>query len=183
MARPWQYKFELYARSEIVERYGSLPEKVQLDEDAPEGYGWPDLSGVALPEGYDVLLDGVLTRVINGSPDKPSWDNDEKHRLWGTPKRDMGDSFSVWLEDGKPEGVGGMFDLTNLNVAFVQLVLSLAQRADQVLVYINSLDVVEPTPGALAGSIRSSVSERWRGNTAERVEQINVAVQMPKQSI
>lgn len=183
MPRPWQYQFELYARSEIIERYGSLPEKVKLEKDAPEGYGWPDLGGVALPEGYDALLDGVPARVRSGSPEKSIWDNDEEHRLCGTPKRDIGDSFSVWLEDGKPEKVGGMFDLTDLNVAFVQLVLSLAQRADQVLGCAYSLDVVEPTPGALVMSVRSNVSEHWRGDTAERVEQISAATQKPKQSI
>jgi hypothetical protein len=178
MPRPWLYPFELHTRSEIVERYGALPEKVQLEEDAPDGYRWPDLGGVALPEGYEALLDGVLTRVNIGSPDRPVWDKDESHLLWGTPKRDIGDSFSVWLEDGHLETVGGMFDLTDLNSAFVELVLFLGQRADQVLVCTHSEEVVEPTPEALAKSVRSSVSTSWQGDAAELIEQLVVAVRI-----
>ena len=178
MPRPWVYPFELHTRSEIVVRYGTLPKKVQLEEDAPEGYGWPDLGGVALPEGYKALLDGVLTRVNIGSPNRPVWDKDESHSLWGTPKRDTEDSFSVWLEDGKLETVSGMFDLTELNLAFTQLVLSFAQRADQILVCTHSEEVVEPTPKALAKSVRSSVSTYWQGDAAERIEQLVVAVRM-----
>ena len=173
MARPWQYPFELHTRSDIVERYGFIPEKVPLEEDAPEEYGWPDLGGVALPEDYAALLDGVLTRVNIGSPDRMAWDKNEAHLLWGTAKRDMGDSFSVDLDGGEPEIAGGMIGLSNLNVAFVQLVLSLAQRADQLLVGTYAEDILEPTPAALAWSIRSSVSEHWRGDTAEQIEQLS----------
>lgn len=176
MPRPWQYPFELHTRSEIIRRYGSLPEQVQLDEDAPEGWGWPDLGGVALPERYETLLSGVLTYVEIGKPDRPSWDQNKSHLLWGTPKRDSGDSFSVFLEEGRPEAVGGRIDLTDLNVRFVRVVLSLAQQADQVLICTHSEDVVEPTPVALARSVRRSIPERWRGAAAERIEQISLPI-------
>ncbi|GGJ78613.1 hypothetical protein [Deinococcus aquiradiocola] len=164
MPRPWLYPFELHTRSEIVERYGALPEKVKLEEDAPEG--------------YEALLDGVLTRVNIGSSGRPVWDKDESYLLWGTPKRDMGDSFSVWLEDGKVETVRGMFDLTDLNLAFVELVLSLGQSADQVLVCAHSDEVIEPTPEALAESVRRSVSTSWQGDAAERIQRLAVAVRI-----
>ncbi|SMB81624.1 hypothetical protein [Deinococcus hopiensis] len=175
MARPWQYPFELHTRSEIIERYGCLPEQIQLDEDASENCGWPDLGGTALPRGYGILLDSVLTRVTMSSPDRTSYDRDEAYLLWGTPKRDSGDSFSVWLEEGQPETVGGMIDLTGLNVAFVRVVLSLARRADQVLICTHSQDVVEPTPRALARSVRRSISERWQGDAADRIEHITLS--------
>lgn len=146
----WQYDIHLLPMSEVVCKFGRLPERV--DRKVFDGQDWW--------LQYQPL-DQLLSRLSGCLAERPSWTPDI--RTWGTEE---GNRVDVVLEQGRLVDVFVRFDLRDVRLDFLDHITSIAKDLGLV-VLTPDMRIVEPEASRLLTLIRTSDAAEFVENPEE----------------
>ncbi len=176
----YQYKIDFIPRQSIVDKYGAIPDHLNIDHEAWErhwnkgkiesDYDFEDALTTPWWKERKVLFKGV----------EPFIDSFTKPVEWSeeiTDSKSYGNNdtndFSIGItEEGYIEDFGVRFDLRELNKNFIENIFTLAKQLD-CLLFDRKGNLFEPTFDKLIENIKQSNSLKFVSNPTDFLDKIS----------
>lgn len=153
----WQFDLHLLPRSKIIERYSKAP--AQLGDEEFTAMDW--WSGVALPVGYDSVLESFLPKYTSWSKDASTWGDENS------------DLIEIFFENNAPVEIFVRIDARKLDISFLKKVSHFAKVCDCLLLLGESRKLIEPDPLSLNYEIKKSNAYKFAMNSRGFLDELS----------